>query len=105
MTRYMPILASCWLIGSKGDYSRDTRKRELQLEAKAHIAVQSWIDKGSLRGRVSTAADVCEIHRRFCELLPEDMPWVPNATDKERIPVIPGQLRRAALSGTLRRGL
>src|SRR5882757_6405102 len=27
----------------KGDYSRDTRRRDLQLEAKAHIAVQSWI--------------------------------------------------------------
>lgn len=77
----------------KGDYSRDTRKRDLQLEAKAHIAVQSWIDKGSLRGRASTAAGVCEIHRRFCELLPDDLLWVPNATDKDRIPVISGQLR------------
>ena len=32
----------------KGDYSRDTKKRDLQLEAKAHIDVQEWIDKGSL---------------------------------------------------------
>lgn len=77
----------------KGDYSRDTRKRDLQLEAKAHIAVQSWIDKGSLRGRTSTAVGLCEVHRRFCELLPDDLLWVPNATDKDRIPVIPGQLR------------
>ena len=29
----------------KGDYSRrDTKKRDLQLEAKAHITVQQWID-------------------------------------------------------------
>jgi Fic family protein len=27
----------------KNDYSQDRRKRDLQLEAKAHIAVQRWI--------------------------------------------------------------
>jgi Fic family protein len=78
----------------KGDYSRDARKRDLQLEAQAHIAVQQWIDKGGLNGRASTADGICEIHRRFCELLPDDLLWVSNATDKDRIPVIPGQLRR-----------
>ena len=35
----------------KNDYSADPRKRDLQLEAKAHIAVQRWIDEGHLRGR------------------------------------------------------
>jgi len=25
-----------------GEYSKDTRKRDLQLEAKAHVAVQRW---------------------------------------------------------------
>jgi Fic family protein len=77
----------------KGDYSRDTRKRDLQLEAKAHITVQQWIDGGGLGGRTSTAEGICEIHRRFCELLPDDLLWVPNATDKDRIQVVPGQLR------------
>jgi Fic family protein len=77
----------------KGDYSQDSHKRDLQLEAKAHIAVQEWIDKGSLRARAPTAAGVCEIHRRFCELLPDDLLWVPNVEDKDRIQVIPGQLR------------
>ena len=77
----------------KGDYSRDTHKRDLQLEAKAHIAVQEWIDKGNLSARAPTAAGVCEIHRRFCELLPDDLLWVPNVKDKDRIQVIPGQLR------------
>src|SRR4051794_30723414 len=39
----------------KNDYSRDARKRDLQLEAKAHIAVQEWIDKGgSQRGAAVT---------------------------------------------------
>src|SRR5271170_8077669 len=40
----------------KGDYSSDTRKRDLQLEAKAHIAVQKWIDIGGLKGH-AVAAD------------------------------------------------
>src|SRR5277367_48684 len=28
----------------KGDYSKDAKKRDLQLEAKAHIDVQRWLD-------------------------------------------------------------
>ena len=31
-----------------GDYSTDPEKRDLQLEAKAHIAVQKWIDEGGM---------------------------------------------------------
>jgi len=34
----------------KNDYSQDDRKRDLQLEAKAHITVQKWIDGGGLKG-------------------------------------------------------
>src|SRR2546427_5122075 len=57
----------------KNDYSNDPRKRDLQLEAKAHIVVQQWIDAGTLRsGRAIRAETIAEIHRRFCELLPED---------------------------------
>jgi hypothetical protein len=53
----------------KNDYSTDPRKRDLQLEAKAHVAVQRWIDDGNLRARATTADGIREIHRRFCELL------------------------------------
>ncbi|HEY3784147.1 MAG TPA: hypothetical protein VGL55_02575 [Steroidobacteraceae bacterium] len=35
----------------QGDYSRDTKRGGLQLEARAHIGVQQWIDEGSLQGR------------------------------------------------------
>ena len=55
-----------------GDYSADPKKRELQREAAAHIAVQAWIDDGALDGRAFTAAGVCDLHRRFCEALPDD---------------------------------
>src|SRR5436309_2311289 len=57
----------------KNDYSQDRRKRDLQIEARAHIAVQQWIDTGCLKGGLAIRAGaITEIHRRFCELLPED---------------------------------
>ena len=31
----------------KGDFSNDSEQRDLQLEAKAHIATQRWIDEGA----------------------------------------------------------
>jgi len=77
----------------KDDYSKDARKRDLQLEAKAHISVQQWIDGGGLKGRALTADSVCEIHRRFCELLPDGLLWVEDPTTKKRVKVIPGELR------------
>jgi Fic family protein len=78
----------------KNDYSQDTHKRDLQLEAKAHISVQQWIDGGGLKGqRALTAEGICEIHHRFCTLLPEDLLWVEDPTTKERLRVVPGQLR------------
>jgi len=79
----------------KNDYSNDTRKRDLQLEAKAHITVQKWIDEGGLSGAAAaSAAGICTIHRRFCELLPEDLLWVEDPATKERLKVIPGEIRR-----------
>lgn len=77
----------------KGDYSHDARKRDLQLEAKAHIAVQRWIDGDGLKGRALAADSICEIHRRFCEQLPDDLLWVEDPRTKEKIKIIPGVLR------------
>src|SRR5216684_920905 len=57
----------------KNDYSKDPHKRDLQLEARAHINVQKWIDEGGLRDhRAFSSEGISEIHRRFCELLPAD---------------------------------
>lgn len=77
----------------KNDYSQDARKRDLQLEAKAHIAVQKWIDGGGITGRTVTSDGIREIHRRFCEGLPEDLRWVEDPVTKERVRVVPGALR------------
>ena len=79
----------------KNDYSQDRRKRDLQIEAKAHIAVQQWIDTGGLKGGVAIRAGaITEIHRRFCELLPEDLLWVEDPITKQRIRLEPGEFRR-----------
>ena len=78
----------------KGDYSKDAKKCDLQLEAKAHIDVQQWIDNGGLKGRVVTVEAIREIHRRFCDQLPEELLWVEDPATKERVKVIPGELRR-----------
>jgi Fic family protein len=77
----------------KNDYSKDARKRDLQLEAKAHVAVQKWIDGGGITGRAVTSDGIREIHRRFCEELPEDLLWVEDPVTKERVRVVPGALR------------
>jgi Fic family protein len=78
----------------RNEYSTDAHKRDLQLEARAHIAVQQWIDGGGLKGgRALTTEGLCETHRRFCELLPDDLLWVEDPKTEERVRVIPGELR------------
>lgn len=79
----------------KNDYSADRTKRNLQREARAHIAVQQWIDEDGLQGRVVTSDGLCEIHRRFGDLLPEELLWVENPDTGERTKVIPGELRQS----------
>lgn len=78
----------------KGNFSTDIKKRNLQLEAKSHITVQEWIDNDGIQNSIYSSAAICEIHRHFCELLPEELLWVENPETKERIKLIPGQLRQ-----------
>src|SRR6266851_3314660 len=77
----------------KNDYSNDPEKRDLQLEAKAHIAVQKWIDAGALKGRVVDVESISEIHRRFCENLPPDLLVSINPDTKETVKLVPGEFR------------
>jgi len=77
------------------DYSTNNDKRNLQLEAKAHIAVQQWIDEGGLQGRAMSTDGICEIHTRFGELLPEELLWVDEPDTGERMQVVPGALRQS----------
>lgn len=78
----------------KNDYNADPQKRNLQLEAKAHITVQRWIDEGHVAGRATSTDAICEIHQRFCELLPDELLWVEDPDGGERALVVPGEFRR-----------
>ena len=78
----------------KNDYSQNTKQRNLQLEAKAHISVQQWIDADGLEDHAASVAGLREIHRRFCALLPEDLLWVENPETGERMEIVPGVLRQ-----------
>ncbi|MDP6345060.1 MAG: Fic family protein [Alphaproteobacteria bacterium] len=77
----------------RNDYSADAGKRTLQLEAKAHITVQKWIDDGGLRSRATTVDGLTEVHRRFGELLPDDLLQVDDPESGEKITMAPGALR------------
>ncbi|PWG63580.1 cell filamentation protein Fic [Spiribacter halobius] len=78
----------------RDDYSADQQRRNLQLEARAHIAVQKWIDEGGLGGQATTRDGLLEIHRRFCELLPDELLWVESPDTGERLRVVPGAERK-----------
>ena len=78
----------------KNDYSLDPAKRNLQLEARAHIKVQEWIDAGGLAGNVVTLEGIREIHERFSASLPEELLWVEEPDTGERLTVVPGELRQ-----------
>ena len=77
----------------KGDYSNDTTKRELQIEAKAHISVQQWLDEGGSSGHPASTEVIREIHRRFCSALPGVLLKVEDPATKEMLEVVPGELR------------
>lgn len=77
----------------RDDYSDDPRTRDLQLEARAHIAVQRWIDEGGIVGRATDASVIVEMHRRFCDLLPPDMLLVHDPDTGHEARVIPGRYR------------
>jgi Fic family protein len=75
------------------DYSSNPQRRNLQLEARAHIAVQQWIDKGGLRARAASIEGTLETHRRFGDLLPDELLQIEDPNTGEMIAVIPGALR------------
>jgi len=77
----------------KNDYSANPQKRDLQREAKAHIAVQEWIDTGGLKAVPTSAEAIQAIHRQFYEAMPEDLRWVEDPETHERVPIVPGELR------------
>lgn len=77
----------------KNHYSADKEKRNLQLEAKAHVAVQQWVDQGGVRGCAFAVDSIREIHRRFSELRPDELLVVSDPETGKKINVVAGELR------------
>jgi Fic family protein len=76
------------------DYSANAAKRALQLEARAHIEVQRMIDSGQAPKVSPLSLDyILWTHREFCTRLPQELLSVEDPTTKEKLAVIPGQLR------------
>lgn len=76
-----------------GKYSREPEKRNLQLEARAHIEVQRLIDGGQMPHPPATEDGIRWIHREFCSRLPDDLLKVPDETTGKSIDVVPGAFR------------
>ena len=77
----------------RDDFSAEPEKRNLQLEAKAHIEVQRMIDHGLAPEGVTSAGFFKWVHFEFCSRLPDELLWVENPDTGARLPVIPGQAR------------
>ena len=75
------------------DYSGDKTRRDLQLEARAHIDVQEWLDDASAPNTIFSSSLALEIHGRFCARLPEDLLWAVNPDTGRRLKVEPGKWR------------
>lgn len=78
-----------------GDYSTEPKKRNLQLEARAHIDVQQKIDAGAAPQPSTSIEFIRWVHKEFCRQLPEQLLTVsdPKTGRKER--VVPGELRHS----------
>jgi Fic family protein len=55
-----------------GDYAREPERRNLQMEARAHIDVQRLIDRGEAPTPVVSKEFIIWIHREFCRRLPDE---------------------------------
>lgn len=76
------------------DFSDEPKRRELQLEAVAHIHVQQLIDAGRDPDVwPASAAYAGWLHEEFCSRLPSEMLWVTHPGNGELLPVVPGEWR------------
>lgn len=77
----------------RADLAAEPKRRNLQLEAAAHIAVQGAIDTGELDSFIEPSALAIEIHRRFYERMPHELRFVEERGTGRYVEVLPGQLR------------
>lgn len=80
-----------------GDYSTEPEKRNLQLEARAHIDVQRKIDVGEAPQPSTSLGFLQWVHKEFCRQLPEGLLRVSDPQTGKDEKVIPGELRTFAV--------
>ena len=76
------------------DYAQEPERQNLQKEARAHIEVQRLIDRGEAPSPVVSKEFIIWVHREFCQRLPDDLLWIENPQTRERLRVVPGELRK-----------
>jgi Fic family protein len=76
-------------------YHKDPAKRDLQIEAKAHVELERDLDRETAAARVRpTAPDfIKSIHRRFYANLPERLKTLTDMDGKSFVVVTPGMFR------------
>ncbi len=74
------------------EFSNDLEKRNLQLEAKAHIELQKIIDDQKIE-KISSKEFIQFIHKEFCKRLPDELLTVNHPDTGKKIKVKPGVLR------------
>ena len=80
----------------KNDFSEDKAKRDLQMEAHAHINVHKYISEEFRNGNIDkpfSAKYLKDIHKKFYDYLPDTFKVV-NSKEGELMEVIPGEFRK-----------
>lgn len=77
----------------KKEFDADLKKRDLQLEAKAHIEVQAMIDANTSDENIFTEKFIKWIHKEFYSRLPEGLFWLENPDTGKKIKIIAGEFR------------
>jgi Fic family protein len=77
-----------------GNYSAEPEKRNLQLEARAHIVVQKKIDAGVTPQPSTSIEFIRWVHKAFCQQLPDELLVVSDPATGREEKVVPGELRQ-----------
>ena len=77
-----------------GDYSNEPEKRNLQLEARAHIDVQRKIDLGQSPAPSTSEQFILWVHKEFCQQLPPELLLVKDPKSGKEKKVVSGELRK-----------
>lgn len=79
------------------DYEPLPEKRNLQLEARAHIEVQELINRLPRETPLVSEQFLLWVHKEFCSRLPEELLKVHNPETGFSLTVIPGELRKSGV--------